>query len=236
MNTERNARGSRRFVPSPSMLVALLALAVAMSGTAYAAATINGKNIKKGTVSSKQIKNSTITSSDIKNGTISGKDVKSATITADKIAAGVIPTVPGPAPIGIASNDNDFAVQGLLGDPNVTGMTVNYTVPAGANKVVAQFSAACSLSSTADAQSIIVRVRIDGQALGTNDYASFCSPGDEDGTANSGSGGDTVNTGGSLIRAGAASPGTHTIQVQALQGLVSPGTLDSMSLVVTSGS
>lgn len=55
----------KRFTPSPSMVVALIALTVALSGTAYAAATINGKNIKKGTVTSKQIKNGTIVKADL---------------------------------------------------------------------------------------------------------------------------------------------------------------------------
>jgi hypothetical protein len=51
--------------PSPSMVVAVIALVVALSGSAYAAVTINGKNIKKGTVTSKQIKNGTIVKSDL---------------------------------------------------------------------------------------------------------------------------------------------------------------------------
>ncbi len=50
---------------SPSLIVSVLALFVALSGTAIAATKINGKNIKKGTVTSKQIKNGTITKSDL---------------------------------------------------------------------------------------------------------------------------------------------------------------------------
>jgi hypothetical protein len=58
-------RISAKLTPSPSMVVALIALVVALSGTAYAAATINGKNIKKGTVTSKQIKDGTIVKADL---------------------------------------------------------------------------------------------------------------------------------------------------------------------------
>lgn len=51
--------------PSPALIVSILALFVALSGSAYAAVKINGKNIKKGTVTSTQIKNGTITKSDL---------------------------------------------------------------------------------------------------------------------------------------------------------------------------
>src|SRR5947208_709341 len=50
-----------RRLPSPAMIVALLALCVALGGSAYAAGKINGKNIKNGTISGKKLKNRTIT-------------------------------------------------------------------------------------------------------------------------------------------------------------------------------
>src|SRR5918997_1732205 len=45
---------SRR--PSPSMVLSLIALFVALGGTSYAAVKINGKNIKQNTVTGKQVK------------------------------------------------------------------------------------------------------------------------------------------------------------------------------------
>ena len=54
--------------PSPSMMVAFVALFVAGAGTATAAKMITGK----------QIKNSSITSTDVKNGSLLRKDFKSA--------------------------------------------------------------------------------------------------------------------------------------------------------------
>lgn len=51
--------------PSPSLVISILALFVALSGSAYAAAKINGKNIKKGTVTSKQIKDRSIKKADL---------------------------------------------------------------------------------------------------------------------------------------------------------------------------
>lgn len=55
-----------RHRPSPSMIVALVALSVALGGTAFAAATINGKNIKNGTVTGKKLKNNTVTGKQVK--------------------------------------------------------------------------------------------------------------------------------------------------------------------------
>jgi hypothetical protein len=50
---------SRR--PSPAMIVALVALVVAMAGTAYAAQTINGGAIKKQTIGGGKLKQKTLT-------------------------------------------------------------------------------------------------------------------------------------------------------------------------------
>jgi hypothetical protein len=57
-------------MPSPAMIVALLALCIALGGSAYAASQINGKNIRNGTVTGKKLKNRTITSSKISRTTI----------------------------------------------------------------------------------------------------------------------------------------------------------------------
>lgn len=76
---KQNTRGrAARLLPSPSMVVALIALVVALSGTAYAAATINGKNIKKGTITSKQVKDKSLTGTDIKDGSILKADLSSS--------------------------------------------------------------------------------------------------------------------------------------------------------------
>jgi hypothetical protein len=47
--------------PSPAMIVALLALVVALAGTAYAAQTINGGAIKKQTIGGGKLKRKTLT-------------------------------------------------------------------------------------------------------------------------------------------------------------------------------
>lgn len=57
-------------MPSPAMVVALLALCAALGGSAYAASKINGKNIRNGTISGKKLKNHTITSRKISGATL----------------------------------------------------------------------------------------------------------------------------------------------------------------------
>ena len=56
---------SRR--PSPALIVALLALAVALAGTAYAANRINGELIRKHTIGGSKLKRNTLTGVQIKN-------------------------------------------------------------------------------------------------------------------------------------------------------------------------
>jgi hypothetical protein len=60
--------------PSPSMVVSLVALFVALTGVSYAAL---GKN----TVKSKQIKNGTVSSVDVKDDALTGTDINESTLT-----------------------------------------------------------------------------------------------------------------------------------------------------------
>jgi hypothetical protein len=50
---------------SPSMVVALIALAIALGGTAYAATQINGAQIKNGTITGKKLKKHTLTGTQV---------------------------------------------------------------------------------------------------------------------------------------------------------------------------
>jgi hypothetical protein len=75
----------RRLVPSPSMVVALAALFVALGGSAYAAIVITGHNIRNGTV----------TGADIKNNSLASKDVKHNSLGGVAIAESKLKTVPG---------------------------------------------------------------------------------------------------------------------------------------------
>jgi hypothetical protein len=57
-------------MPSPAMIVALLALCVALGGSAYAASQIDGNSIRNGTIRGKKLHDRTITSRQIARTTI----------------------------------------------------------------------------------------------------------------------------------------------------------------------
>ncbi len=77
----------RRLVPSPSMFVALLALFVALGGSAAAAIVITGRNIK----------NNTVTGADIKNGALASRDIKKNSVGGVAILESRLGTVPSAA-------------------------------------------------------------------------------------------------------------------------------------------
>jgi hypothetical protein len=66
--------------PSPALAVACLALFVALGGVGYAAATINGKDIKNRTIAAKKLKNKTITAGKVKNNTLTGTQINESTL------------------------------------------------------------------------------------------------------------------------------------------------------------
>jgi hypothetical protein len=57
-------------LPSPSMVVALTALVIALGGTAYAASQIDGSTIKNGTIAGGKLKKDTLTGRQIKEGSL----------------------------------------------------------------------------------------------------------------------------------------------------------------------
>ena len=76
-------RFARRLVPSPAMIVALVALFVAMGGSAYAL-VITGKSIRNGTVTGKDLRDRSIT----------GKEAQRDSFGANAIKEGDLGIVP----------------------------------------------------------------------------------------------------------------------------------------------
>lgn len=66
--------------PSPALIVSSAALLVALGGTSYAAASINGKNIVNSTVTGQKVKNQSLTGKDIANGSVKAKDLKAGVV------------------------------------------------------------------------------------------------------------------------------------------------------------
>src|SRR2546423_3141580 len=64
--------------PSPSMLVALIAMFVSLGGVSYGLAT--------GSIDSREIKNNTIRTQDIRNNQVRGRDIRNSTIRSPDVA------------------------------------------------------------------------------------------------------------------------------------------------------
>lgn len=72
-------RFARRLIPSPAMIVALVALFVAMGGSAYAL-VVTGKTIRNGTVTGKDLRDRSITGKEARRDSIGGDAVKEASL------------------------------------------------------------------------------------------------------------------------------------------------------------
>jgi hypothetical protein len=70
----------RRFVPSPAMVVAVIALILSLTGSTYAALVITGKSIKNGSVTGKDIRNRSLSGTDVRRDGIGGNSIKEATL------------------------------------------------------------------------------------------------------------------------------------------------------------
>jgi len=85
--------------PSPAMIVALIALFAALTGSAYAAL---GKN----TVGSKQLKQKAVTTGKIANNAITGVKVANGSLTGEDINLAALGTVPNATSASSAGNAN----------------------------------------------------------------------------------------------------------------------------------
>ena len=114
---------------TPSLIISVLALIVALSSSATAAVMINGKDIKKNTVASKQIKNDSVTSKDVKDKTLQLRDFNPAAI-ADLSAAGAAGVTGPQGPAGPAGADGAPGAKGDDGNAGPAG-TAGPPGPAG---------------------------------------------------------------------------------------------------------
>lgn len=79
--------------PSPAMIVAVIALVAALTGTAFAALgknSVGSKQLKKNAVTAAKIKGNAVTEAKIRNSSVSTGKLKDAAVTAEKIANGAV--------------------------------------------------------------------------------------------------------------------------------------------------
>lgn len=94
--------------PSPALVIAIIALIVALSGTAVAAKhTVLAKN----SVGTKQLKNASVTTGKIANNAVTGAKVALHTLTGDDINVGSIGTVPSATNTTSAQNASTVGAE-----------------------------------------------------------------------------------------------------------------------------
>jgi hypothetical protein len=70
---------------TPSMIVSLIALLVALSGSAYAATKLTGADIKDSSLTAADVKNSSLTGTDVKDSSLTAADITDSSLTAADI-------------------------------------------------------------------------------------------------------------------------------------------------------
>jgi hypothetical protein len=67
-------------LPTPSLTVSVAALLVALGGTGYAAATIDGDDVRNNSLTGKDVMQKSLTGKDVQDGSLRAKDLKPGTI------------------------------------------------------------------------------------------------------------------------------------------------------------
>lgn len=107
--------GSRKHFgrPSPALVIAVVALICALTGTAYAAL---GKN----SVGSRQLKSKAVTTGKIANNAVNGAKVAKGSLTGDDINIGALGTVPTATSAASAANANTVGGHAAACPPATT--------------------------------------------------------------------------------------------------------------------
>ncbi len=106
----------RRRLPSPSMVVACVALVVALGGTSYATISISGKDVRNSSLTGRDVRNSSLTGRDVRNRSLTGRDVKNRSLTARDFRRGVLRR-------GATGAPGPQGAQGPKGDKGDAGIT-----------------------------------------------------------------------------------------------------------------
>lgn len=115
-------RTFRRLRPSPAMAVAVVALAVALGGTSYAAI-----RLPKNSVSSKQLKKGSVTRDKIGNGAVNGAKVATDSLTAADLKEATLAAVPSAVNATNAGNAAHAGAAGAI--DRLTYKTATGTIP-----------------------------------------------------------------------------------------------------------
>lgn len=116
-------RGIPRRLPSPALIVACVALAVALSGAGYAAVTL-----PRGSVGTAQLKRSAVIGSKVKNDALTGLDVKESSL-AQVPSAAKLGGLAANGIVRVASATQAASVTSPVGTGHATGASVTIAAP-----------------------------------------------------------------------------------------------------------
>jgi hypothetical protein len=74
---------------TPALVVSVIAVVLAVAGSATAASLITGKQIKNGSITSPDLKNGSVKSADLKDGTIRARDLRMGAVTMNRLSPDV---------------------------------------------------------------------------------------------------------------------------------------------------
>jgi hypothetical protein len=102
---QQDVSRKRLHMPSPAMVVGIIALIVALTGTAFAGGFKLGKN----SVGTKQLKSKAVTGAKIANNAVNGTKVANGSVTGEDINLNELGTVPSASTSASAGNANTVA-------------------------------------------------------------------------------------------------------------------------------
>lgn len=106
-------RATRKFLPSPAMIVACAALVIALGGVSYAASVL-----PKNSVGPAQLQKKAVSGAKIKNDAVTGAKVRSGSLLAADFKTGQIPQ----GPKGDTGPQGPKGDTGAGGEPGVSGL------------------------------------------------------------------------------------------------------------------
>lgn len=158
-----------RRLPSPALVVASLALAVALGGTTYAATAL-----PKNSVGAKQLKSGSVSSVKLAKGSVTSRQIKDHTIVAADLAKNAYPELPGKVAsaghadtAGRADTAGHADTAGSISGANFT--TIDYRVGPGTPAAGIVSANGLTISASCDAAGTLLLSL--ASAIGDAEYA-----------------------------------------------------------------
>lgn len=141
-----------RFIPSPAMVVAIVALLLASAGSATAALMVSGQQIRNNSITGADVKQRTLKLGDL---SLSARRALRATGVGSQGGVPGTDGAPGaPGPQGPEGPAGPAGPQGPQGDPGISGFEIKYGVSAYNSLHAKVATANCPAGKTAIAGSV----------------------------------------------------------------------------------